>query len=563
MRIRSLGSKILVSFIVTLLLFIGVVYWFSSIVVKDDLMLASHEKLRSDLQMTKAMLDYIHPGEWSTKDGKLYKGDTPLNDQEEFVDKVGKLTGDTVTIFHENTRIATNVTKPDGSRAVGTQVSATVEETTLKGGQTYVGEAEVVGVNNQTIYEPIRDSSGKTVGMLYVGVPITPYEALVDHFLQELALTAAGAFVACLIITFLLTRSITKPLQALGLAAEAIAAQNLRTPVKATTKDEIGRLAESFEHMRLNLLSMVGEIQTFAKTLNESSHYLSEVAEQSTESANQVAVAIEKVADGATRQVDSIHLILQRLEETTDRVAEGNGQIARTVESALHSTEVAHQGEQAIREAISHLAQVTANVREASEGMIALGRRSDQIGGIITAITAISDQTNLLALNAAIEAARAGEHGKGFAIVADEVRKLAEQSKTAAAQITTMIHEMQNETSTMMETMESNRTAIEQQVELITRGSDALQRIVETTTEAEQEATRVQQQFAHMRAGAAEILQATQAISELVELSASSAEEVSASAEEQSAVVEELKASAQEMAKRSERLEESVSTFAT
>ena len=67
--------------------------------------------------------------------------------------------------------------------------------------------------------------------------------------------------------------------------------------------------------------------------------------------------------------------------------------------------------------------------------MEGLATKSAQIGGIVTTITGLAEQTNLLALNAAIEAARAGEQGKGFAVVAEEVRKLAEESQTAAGQI--------------------------------------------------------------------------------------------------------------------------------
>lgn len=174
------------------------------------------------------------------------------------------------------------------------------------------------------------------------------------------------------------------------------------------------------------------------------------------------------------------------MQKTIEEVSKSLQKAEITLNSAIESTHIARKGEEAINEAIMHLSDVTKTVSYATDSIQKLGKRSEEIGGIITVITGIAEQTNLLALNAAIEAARAGDQGKGFAVVASEVRQLAEQSSLAAGQITNLINDIQAETSVTVRTMESNLLAVEEQVTIINKGGSALKEIVEKVVETEE-----------------------------------------------------------------------------
>ncbi len=107
------------------------------------------------------------------------------------VDRVEELVGGTCTIFQKMNsngdmlRIATNVRKLDNTRAVGTFIPAVNPDgtknpviSTVMRGQTFRGRAFVVNAWYITAYEPIKDSRGEVVGILYVGVKQESVESL-------------------------------------------------------------------------------------------------------------------------------------------------------------------------------------------------------------------------------------------------------------------------------------------------------------------------------------------------------------------------------------------------
>ncbi len=181
-------------------------------VVRDKLFVATLEKLKGDLAMGEALLGERHPGEWSIRDGKLYKGETQMNDNFAVIDQIGSLTGDTVTIFQGETRVATNVKNPSGDRALGTQAAQNVIAATLQKGEIFIGNAMVVGISSQTAYKPIRNNKGEIIGMFYVGVPYSHHTQALNDITLKILFFSSLAIVFVFLLSLFLIRTITRPI---------------------------------------------------------------------------------------------------------------------------------------------------------------------------------------------------------------------------------------------------------------------------------------------------------------------------------------------------------------
>ena len=104
----------------------------------------------------------------------LYFGKTKMNNNFDVVDEVVKEHGGTATLFvksgDEYVRVATNVKKDDGSRAIGTILDPNGPVVAvINKGEAYWGDATIMGKPYVTAYDPIRDGASKVIGIYYVG----------------------------------------------------------------------------------------------------------------------------------------------------------------------------------------------------------------------------------------------------------------------------------------------------------------------------------------------------------------------------------------------------------
>ncbi|MDM5232424.1 methyl-accepting chemotaxis protein [Lysinibacillus pakistanensis] len=559
----SIRKKISLLIFSCILLLTSLLAGINYYVAKKNLLESANTKLLSDIQVSYEYLNAKFPGDWSIKNNQLYKGDVNMVENFEIADKVGELTnGNAVSIFQKDTRISTNIVE-NGQRALNTKVSDEVATVVLGEKKRFIGSASVLGSMHQGAYDPILDSKGDVIGVWATAVPTAPYISIATKSaLENIAVSLGIAILLIVGISWFLQRQIINPINILSSNAQELADLNLNVKLlNPKGKDEIADLAQAFSNMKDRLTKTITIVAGSANQIANSSHSLAESSHQTSEASNQIALTMNEIAVGTTTQSDQAEQIVTMMQKTIEEASSSLQKAEMTLTSAIESSKIARKGEEAINEAIKHLSAVTQTVSYATDSIQKLGKRSEEIGGIITVITGIAEQTNLLALNAAIEAARAGDQGKGFAVVASEVRQLAEQSSLASGQITNLINDIQAETSVTVRTMESNLLAVEEQVTIINKGGTALKEIVEKVVETEKGVEQMKSAFSHVNDNSLGVQQAIHDISRIIEDAAAATEEIAATSEEQYATVAEITQNSDELATIADKLQNEVNKF--
>ena len=362
-------------------------------------------------------------------------------------------------------------------------------------------------------------------------------------------------------VSLLVSLSISIPLDKMKNVMKKAENGNLMVRVKINTQDELAEVGNSFNSMLEKIAALIIETKKAIAQILDQSTVLEDSSNQSAQTAENIAVAMDQISHGTMEQTRETELSSRQMTDLASQIESVVTEAVEVERITANAKELSFRSKEAVEQLIRRTNDTDKITSEILNNINELRTSAETIGNITEVISNIAEQTNLLALNANIEAARAGEAGRGFAVVADEINTLASQSRKAVKTINDILKTIGEKAVISAQTAGTANLILVDQRAAVHLTREAFDQIIGSMSEVVDRIGKVNGMIHRINDYKDITGQAMSNISSISEETAASAEEVSAASEEQTASAEQLKDLAVELRKMAGKLVDDVAKF--
>ena len=435
----------------------------------------------------------------------------------------------------------------------------------LKVGDVYFyTNTKINGESYITYFLPIMEH-GKCVGAIMAAEPLLYLNQIVASVIGRIVLCSFLVTTLTFIIVSVYVKSLINKLNNVSNIVSNMANNDFSIDYDkySNEHDEIEAIFNAGVNLTEQLNNLMTNTKNTANDLRNIVSAMKAVIEDTGNASNDIAMAVEFVATGATTQaeettnatqkVSSIASELSKIETNADEL----DSVAKAMKLVKDSAMDTVNGLQTANDEIVNDVNSTNNqVNITSESVI-------KIQEAVNVIKKIADQTKLLSLNASIEAARAGEQGRGFSVVASNIGELASQSASSSKIIEDILCDLTKNYALIEDNMKNTTANVEFQSKKITEAHEVFNTLEENINDTVVKVNNINDMIENINGNISEIVDIISNLSAISEENSASTEETMASIEELNATIAQIVEKAQVVENSANGLMAEVNIFKT